>query len=115
VVEIRPAHQPLPASPHDDALNGARYMYDLELDAQGNIVGGEWYQNQHPDFLWLPPPGTKALSQPERGTEVAAARANWEAAHPVPAAWRTEAVSASAAGQPLAHIVNALAAKSHGH
>ena len=29
--------------------------YSLELDANYNIVGGEWYDNQaHPDLIWLP-------------------------------------------------------------
>jgi subtilisin-like proprotein convertase family protein len=34
-----------------------RYHYILELDANGNIIGGEWgptSQSNHPDFLWLP-------------------------------------------------------------
>ncbi len=33
------------------------YEYILELNADGDIVGGEWlpnYYNAHPDFLWLP-------------------------------------------------------------
>jgi subtilisin-like proprotein convertase family protein len=33
------------------------YEYILELNAAGDIVGGEWlpsYYNAHPDFLWLP-------------------------------------------------------------
>jgi hypothetical protein len=30
------------------------YRYDLELDIEGNIVGGEWYFRSHPDFLWVP-------------------------------------------------------------
>lgn len=29
------------------------YDYDLELDAEKNILGGEWYSRQHPDFLWV--------------------------------------------------------------
>lgn len=28
-------------------------MYDLELDAYGNIIGGEWRSEDRPDFLWL--------------------------------------------------------------
>ena len=31
------------------------YEYILELDANGNIIGGEWYRNSksdHPDFMW---------------------------------------------------------------
>ncbi|MFH2007039.1 MAG: proprotein convertase P-domain-containing protein [bacterium] len=33
------------------------YEYILEINAAGDIVGGEWlpnYYNSHPDFLWLP-------------------------------------------------------------
>jgi len=31
----------------------ASYDYDLELDSQKRILGGEWYSRQHPDFLWV--------------------------------------------------------------
>jgi hypothetical protein len=31
-----------------------RYTYDLELDEKSEIIGGEWYNNSHPDFLWVP-------------------------------------------------------------
>lgn len=34
-----------------------RYHYILELNAEGEIIGGEWgpsSQSNHPDFLWLP-------------------------------------------------------------
>lgn len=37
-----------------DMTNTVRYYYDLELDHEGRIVGGEWYQNKHPDFIWMP-------------------------------------------------------------
>jgi hypothetical protein len=30
------------------------YEYDLELDANHKIIGGEWYSYTHPDFLWGP-------------------------------------------------------------
>ncbi|KAL4151021.1 hypothetical protein PRNP1_010407 [Phytophthora ramorum] len=36
---------------------GQYYYYLLELDAAGEIIGGEWVydsDNEHPDFLWLP-------------------------------------------------------------
>lgn len=29
------------------------YQYDLELDSQGRIVGGEWIGADRPDFLWV--------------------------------------------------------------
>ena len=34
-----------------------KYQYILELDGQGNIIGGEWVgssKQNHPDFLWMP-------------------------------------------------------------
>lgn len=35
-----------------DRSHEANYIYDLELDAKGNIIGGEWYNLYHPDFIW---------------------------------------------------------------
>ena len=37
-----------------DYITTVTYRYDLELDNDLNIVGGEWYTNAHPDFLWTP-------------------------------------------------------------
>jgi hypothetical protein len=45
-----------------DATNSATYFYDLELDDNNNIIGGEWYNLQHPDFLWMPAEGQQALT-----------------------------------------------------
>lgn len=39
-------------SPRKDKVISVEYIYDLEIDASGKIIGGEWYQNAHPDFLW---------------------------------------------------------------
>ncbi|GLE07037.1 hypothetical protein PINS_up016906 [Pythium insidiosum] len=41
----------------DRYTQGATYEYLLELDAQSNIIGGEWVnesREKHPDFLWFP-------------------------------------------------------------
>ena len=32
-----------------------QYIYDLELDEQGMIIGGEWVSKDKPDFLWIKP------------------------------------------------------------
>lgn len=29
------------------------YLYDVELDARGRIIGGDWLSKDRPDFLWL--------------------------------------------------------------
>lgn len=39
--------------PESDVTDKSTYSYDLELDAEGNIVGGEWQSIFHPDFLWV--------------------------------------------------------------
>jgi hypothetical protein len=41
-------------SPSNDGVVSVQYIYDLEVDANGNIIGGEWYQKAHPDFMWTP-------------------------------------------------------------
>ncbi|MGY3804871.1 hypothetical protein ACWNT8_12445 [Pigmentibacter ruber] len=37
-----------------DNVISVEYYYDLELDSSDRIIGGEWYQNAHPDFIWTP-------------------------------------------------------------
>lgn len=49
-----------------DGHNVVHYTYDLELDKNGKIIGGEWYSNKHPDFLWTPPVGTQAKTRIEK-------------------------------------------------
>lgn len=47
------------------------YFYDLELGESGRIVGGEWYTNSHPDFLWtFSAPGAKT----EEASQMTSAR-----------------------------------------
>ena len=53
-------------SHEEDAHNYAYYAYDLELDRNYNIIGGEWYQNKHPDFLWTPYDNSHARSTADR-------------------------------------------------
>ncbi|MDD4975027.1 MAG: hypothetical protein PHY93_11785, partial [Bacteriovorax sp.] len=37
----------------ESKFSNAEYLYDLELDSQNKIIGGEWYSYNHPDFLWV--------------------------------------------------------------
>ncbi|MCS6914505.1 MAG: hypothetical protein RMK29_13350 [Myxococcales bacterium] len=101
VVETRPTQSPTDG-PERDALSGARYLYTLELDKDGNIIGGEWLQNAHPDFLWVPPKEAQARAyyEPTSGT--------WDGRSPMPQSWREAARRSSQHGQPLAAIVNKL-------
>ncbi|MCB0407864.1 MAG: hypothetical protein KDD34_06645 [Bdellovibrionales bacterium] len=65
------------------------YQYDLELDADGNILGGEWYNNFHPDFLWTPVDGAIPHSPYDNMIDVHA----WSGQGPIPEAWIPPAVS----------------------
>jgi hypothetical protein len=101
VVETRPSTNS-PDSPSRDAISGARYLYTLELDAAGNIVGGEWLQNAHPDFLWTPPVGAKPSVTGDPGL------AAWDGKTALPQTVRTAAASKSLSGVPLPSVLDAL-------
>jgi hypothetical protein len=101
--ETEPTHDESDG-PDNDAHEEVIYMYDLELDAGGRIVGGEWYMNAHPDFLWVNPPNARVRNSADSLTQ-----GSWQPAlATVPAAWRDLAPTASQSGLPLAKIVKGL-------
>ena len=82
----------------------SEYTYDLELDAKGDIVGGEWHQDQHPDFIWAVEPGYRPLSM----GDILLGRDNqWDGVQ-VPTNWQNAARISSARNQPLEAIVSKL-------
>lgn len=107
VIETSPSVSPTDG-PGDDNVRTVFYRYDLELDSSGQIVGGEWHDNSHPDFLWTPAVGAKAKSHGDMMLDSSRDRASWIAGHIVPPSWRAAAVSTSRAGQPLERIVRNL-------
>lgn len=104
VIEVPPT-QASTNAPADDAATLVDYYYDLELDAAGRIIGGEWYLNRHPDFLWTPAPGARAFTPADDAVSGA-----WDGSAPVPATWQRAAARASADGIPMARVVEALVA-----
>jgi hypothetical protein len=92
--------------PRYDATQTVSYVYDLELDSQGNIVGGEWYQNAHPDFLWTPPREARAMSSYDESLEHEGK--NWNGKTSLPESWRNYAHRSADSGIPLAKIVETL-------
>jgi len=66
LVETKPKH----GKPHPDQMVKVTYYYDIELDKNGNLVGGEWYTNRHPDFLW----GVREDARPLNPVDVALSR-----------------------------------------
>ncbi len=95
----------------DDALlDRARtvlYIYDLELDWAGRIIGGEWYTKNHPDFVWAIPPGGRAFSNFD-----SYATGAWSPPSILPWSWQNAGVQAAYSVQPLGKIVEALFRKS---
>lgn len=90
--------------PSEDAVNTVIYKYDLELNTDDRIIGGEWFTGKsHPDFLWTPPLNTRAISPAEP-----MATGTWDAGQALPKSWRSAGVSAASDGMPLAKIVEGL-------
>jgi hypothetical protein len=105
IVETRPTHD-TSDGPAKDGINRVRYFYDIELDAMGGMIGGEWYSNKHPDFLWTPPEGEKATTQAD-----AQAVGLWRRNESLPVAWQRAGQQAAAINKaPLASIVERLIA-----
>ncbi len=91
-------------------------MYSLELDAEGNIIDGEWQARvagsgsrdrvieKAPDFLWRLPKGWKAFS----GYEGNILSTNWTSGAIVPETWKSVALQASKDMQPMGLVVEGL-------
>lgn len=105
LVETRP-EQYSPDSSQYDRVQTVRYYYDLELDGLGNIIGGEWYQNAHPDFLWTPEKGVRAITYWEDRYGLSG---TWKTEEPLPAKWQEVAATTSGYQKaPLSVIVEQL-------
>ncbi|MEQ1876920.1 MAG: hypothetical protein ABL958_09765 [Bdellovibrionia bacterium] len=91
-------------SPERDLVRSVQYLYDLELDQTGNILGGEWYNNNHPDFLWTPMQNARAMAQEDQTL----IPGDWDGQATLPLSWKRAAQQASGRGEVLANIVEKL-------
>lgn len=96
---------------NEDKYKEVKFNYDLELDADGNIIGGQWRatkdpyeavqsphddpgkhvpETQQPDFLWIIPKNHKTFFKPYPGLE------DWNitSGTAAPQSWTNAAVSA---------------------
>lgn len=95
-------------SPERDVLKTIELVYDLEIDAYGRIVGGEWWSDNHPDFLWT---ASKKAHPQTAGDLALSPNSRWNSSErPLPGTWRQAAMMVSPQAQPLARIVNQLIA-----
>ena len=102
VIEVAPTQAPT-SEPANDATTTVDYYFDMELDGSGRIIGGEWYLNRHPDFLWTPAPDKRAWTPADDF-----ATGEWDGQSTLPASWQNAAARASADGMPLAKVVEKL-------
>lgn len=92
----------------DDAQTTAVFEYDLELDRNDKILGGEWQSDFHPDFLWAPVKDSAAGSPGDSLLNRANDFRRWSGKQELWLAWRKAALKSSAAALPLARIVERL-------
>jgi hypothetical protein len=103
VVEIYPNRTSQDVSP----LKTFRHFYDLELDANMQIIGGEWYAHAHPDFIWT----FDANAQAKSIVDSQINSESWLASEGPPAQWTPLAQKASVRGQPIYAIIKSLLAR----
>ena len=101
VVEEEPDHNNMISDPLSRLVT-VNYYYDLELDDSYNIIGGEWYQQGHPDMLWKPAPGVLARAIGEESLP------EWQGDFPVPNDFFRVGITASAQKTPLSRILDKL-------
>jgi hypothetical protein len=85
----------------DSRLVEVTYYYDLELDVNRNVIGGEWYQAPHPDMMWRPAL-PKTLAHQERIDNY------WDGILPIPVELQNLMKPAAHSSQPLSSIIQAL-------
>ena len=107
LAETEPSHRETD-SPTRDYTVFVRYFYDLELDENGKIIGGEWYSNYHPDFIWTPEEGSKAQSIGDRMMDGSLV---WDVTTTIPEAFAPYVSMSSSQMQPLAYLVEQIIQK----
>lgn len=100
VIEIVPDHE----AQEKSSFSTVRHYYDLELDENFQIIGGEWYSKSHPDFMWTFEQNSTAVSPFEKEIN----STDWKIDEPPPASWTVLAQKASSRGQPLLAIIQGL-------
>ncbi|MBC7741334.1 MAG: hypothetical protein H7061_04000 [Bdellovibrionaceae bacterium] len=110
---IMDVFHPALISPRTTNSNGSnvihteKYIYDLELDENYAIIGGEWYSKEHPDFMWTFPAGSIATT-----SEDLSLVENWDGKSALPQTYAQGAIHAAQRGKVLSKITNALFAES---
>jgi hypothetical protein len=84
-----------------------RLQYELELDANLNLLGGEWLTKKHPDILWTIPGGTR----PDTPGDASLGMATWDGRE-TPSGWENAARNSAQRMMPLRKVVDGLLRRS---
>ncbi len=99
--------------PSDDSVTEVIYEYDLELDRNHDVIGGEWISDSHPDFLWTYDPGSRAQTMGEIWSSGSFSLAPYDG-DTLPDAWAAFAKAAAKdESSPLGVIVEELIRRSN--
>jgi hypothetical protein len=93
---------PLEGSVKQD-IKTMEVQYELELDGDLNLLGGEWLSKNHPDLLWTIPEGTVA---PTVGDDLLG-DATWDGSAPL-TGWDTAARASAQSVLPLRKVLDGL-------
>lgn len=93
----------------NDRTKSYNFVYDLELDENYNIIGGEWHSHARPDFIWSYGATARAMT-----TEDTTLSESWDLDNRLPDSYATRAKEASQNGKVLGRIAEALLNESVG-
>ncbi len=101
VAEVEPDHKVGATNPLTATV---RYQYDLELDENLNVIGGEWYSEAHPDFMWVP----ELNSVIDTSGDKLIKNDTWKTTELVPTLYKTANQMNAQQGIPLRKVVQKL-------
>ncbi|HXH32252.1 MAG TPA: hypothetical protein VNJ01_15730 [Bacteriovoracaceae bacterium] len=94
-MDMRPANLLSTDGVENDKIMTKTYYYDLELDRNLNVIGGESFSKDLPDFIWAPNDKTYPTSDAEEQAEAGASLV-------------TLSQQAAKSGQPISTVVQKL-------
>jgi len=87
----------------NDRTKSYNFIYDLELDENYTVIGGEWHSSARPDFIWSYASTGRAMT-----SEDLTLNESWDLDSRLPDSYAAKAIEASQKGKVLSRIAEAL-------
>lgn len=87
----------------NDRTKSYNFVYDLELDENYTVIGGEWHSSARPDFIWSYASTGSAMT-----AEDLTLNESWDLDSRLPNSYAAKAIEASQKGKVLSRIAEAL-------